>query len=134
MDLNDFREDPEKQNGGAPIYIGDATFFGKRCGTPESTKAFRDLRMELFGPLHKYQDGDEQLLIAHWLYEFGITKWEGVFLGEKELEFSKSNARKVFLNPEYRLSLNIEIYDKLNRFENFLYDQIEGDTETLKKS
>lgn len=133
MDLDNFREDPEKQNGGTPIYIGDATFFCKRWGTPESAKFIRQVKLEIMGPLHKYQPGDDDLILAEWLAGYGVTNWSGVFSGESELKYSPQNARKVFLNPEYFLSLNQMIFIESQKFQNYLYEQVQEDTEEIKK-
>lgn len=136
MILSSYREDSEKQLSGTPIYIDDATFYGRRFGTPESKKALNELRNALFGPLHKWTDGDDDLLLAHWLVEYGIVRWEGVYQedGESELRYTKENARAVFTNKEYFLSLNAQILRDLSNFENFLYDAAEEDIENLKKN
>lgn len=135
MRLSDYREDPEKQQNGTPIYIGDATFYCRRFGTPESQRVLKELREKLFGPLHKWTDQDEYILRAHWLTEYGVVNWENVFSVEGEdLKYSKASARAVFLNPEYYLSLNSELFRDVNNFEYYLYDAAEEDVQTLKKN
>ena len=135
MILSHYREDSDKQKNGTPIYVGDATFYGRRFGTPESKKALNELRNALFGPLHKWTDSDDDLLLAHWLVEYGIVGWEEVKTEENvDLPYSKENARKVFSNPEYFLSLNTQLLRDLNNFENFLFDAAEEDVEALKKN
>jgi len=134
MLLSQFKEDSEKQQNGTPIYIGDATFFGRRFGTPESKKVLKELRDKLFGPLHKWTDQDDDILLGHWLTEYGIVGWEGVKTEDGELPYNKKVARSIFLDSEYFLSLNSALIRDLNNFENFLYDAAEEDIEALKKN
>lgn len=133
MDLALYREDPEKQAKGTPIYLGDSTFFIRRFGTPESKKALRDISNSVFGPLHKWTESDDAVLYGHWLAEYGVTGWENVSTSEGELIYSKSKARKIFNDKEYHLSLNAQLISDAMRFENFLYDAAEEDEKTLKK-
>lgn len=154
MLLSQFKEDSEKQQNGTPIYIGDATFFGRRFGTPESKKVLKELRDKLFGPLHKWTEQDDDILLGHWLTEYGIVNWlnvefeSEVSLWQKFLRFvkrdkskkieilpySKKAAKEIFLDEEYFLSLNNLLIRDLNNFENFLYDAAEEDIEALKKN
>lgn len=135
MLLSSFAEDPEKQQNGTPIYVGDATFFCRRYGTPESKRALKELRDRLFGPLHKWTEQDDDLLMGHWLTEYGVVGWENVFTEEaKQLKYSKKDARNIFTNPEYFLSLNTILLRDISNFENFLYDAAEEDIEALKKN
>lgn len=133
MDLSLFRESSEKQSGGTPVYIGDATFYLRRWGTPESQKFVRDLRKALWGPHHKSQDGDENVLIAEWLAGYGVVGWDNLREEGGELKYSAKVARQIFLDPEYHLSLNAELFMQAQRFENYLYEEAEDDTEALKK-
>lgn len=164
MKLSAYREDSDKQAKGVPIYIGDAVFYCRRWGTPESQSFIKDLRKKLFGPLHKDQQGDENKLIAEWLIEYGITGWDGVLeetateeqeyqwyeffhkfksmFGRqkidkpsvKELTYSKAAARNIFSNPEYYLSLNSLLLSGSMNFENYLYDDADEDLEAIKKN
>jgi|SRR5690606_14891099 len=134
MNLGSYIESAEKQKGGAPIYIEDATFFARRYGTHESNKIVKSISRRLFGPFHKSQPEDNDLIFAHWLVEYGIIGWENVYNPDGSLlEYSEHNARLTFLNPEIFLSLNKLIYFELNNFENFLYDSLEEDIEDIKK-
>lgn len=133
MDLNDFREDLAKHDRGAPIYIRDACFYVRRWGSASAQKALRDLRLGLFGPLHQSQPGDDDRLMAEWLAEYGVAGWEGVSIADGGLPYSKSAARKVFLNPEYFQSLNAQLYNEAAKFENYLHEQAEEDLAALKK-
>lgn len=135
MLLSLYAEDSDKQLNGTPIYIESATFYGRRFGTPESKKVFKELRDKLFGPLHRWTEQDDDKLCAHWLVEYGIVNWEGVNEAEGvPLQYNKENARGVFLNPEYFLSLNARLIGELSRFENFLYDAADEEIEALKKN
>ncbi len=132
MNLSGFREDLEKQLAGAPIYIGDACFFVKRWGTPESNKVRRDIHKALFGPFHKAQDGDDNLVNAEWLC-WAVTKWENVFDDAGEVTYTEDRARNVFTNPEYYLSLNLELVMLATRFEYYLHEEMQEDEEEIKK-
>lgn len=164
MKLSAYREDSKKQSAGIPIFAGDAVFYMRRWGTPESQQILKDLRKSLFGPLHKDQIGDENKLIAEWLIEYGCVNWEGVLsedstedeefewyeffhkfrnlFGKKQLEkpklkevvYSKANARLVFSNPEYYLSLNTLLLQGAMNFENYLYDDASEDLDAIKKN
>jgi hypothetical protein len=134
MLLSSLKEDTDKQEGGAPIYVGDATFFVRRIGTPSAKKTMKQIREKLFGPLHKWTEGDEDFLLAHWLVEHGVTNWEGVNSDDGELKYSKKAARLVFLDPEYYLSLNAILIRDANNFEHYLYDSVSDDIEELKKN
>lgn len=134
MNLSAYREDACKQMDGAPVYIDDAIFYVRRWGTPESNAVKRRLERELWGPFHKNEDGDEAELLAHWLVEYGVTRWEGVSdVNGKELPYSQDTARGVLLNVEYRLSLNQRIFVSAINYETYLHDQAGEDLEALKK-
>lgn len=136
MSLSEYREDGEKQRSGSPIYLSDMTFFVKRFGTPESQEQIKNIRREMFGPFHKSQEGDENLVLAEWLV-WAVTGWENVVedTGDevKELKYSKKVARKLFTDPEYFLSLNAELVASAMRFEHYLYDESREDEQALKK-
>ena len=134
MELSAYREDLTKQASGAPMYEGDGCFYVKRWGTPESQKVLREIRLGLFGPLHKHQIGDDEKVLAEWLAEYAVTGWENIHVDEGELAYSKTAARKVFTNPEYHLSLNLKLWNKACDFENYLHDQAAEDLDALKKS
>lgn len=133
MELSAFREDLAKHTSGAPIYVGDACFYVRRWGTAEAQKALRDIRLGLFGPLHKHQIGDDDRIMAEWLAEYGVTGWENVRGDDGPLGYDKQAARKVFLNPEYFQSLNSLLYVEAAKFENYLHDQAAEDLDALKK-
>lgn len=134
MSLAEFREDPNRWAEGSPIHVNEMTFYVRRWGTPESQEKLRDIRKRLFGPFHKQQDADDDIVMGEWLTEYGVTGWEGVIEESgKELKFSKKNARGVFCNPEFFYSLNRLIYAAAANFENYLYQEAEEDTEELKK-
>ena len=164
MKLSAYREDSSKQSVGVPIFAGDAVFYMRRWGTPESQTFLKELRKSLFGPLHKDQQGDENKLIAEWLVGYGCVGWDGVlsediseddefkwyeffhtfrsYFGKKTLEkpkvkevvYSKEAARSVFLNPEYYLSLNTMLLQGAMNFENYLYDDANEDLDAIKKN
>ena len=134
MKLSEYREDLTMRTDGAPIPISDATFYVRRFGTPESNELIKRLKQQLFGPLHKHQDGDELLVYAHWLTDYGVTGWKGVLNeDDSQLEYSQSAARKIFTNPEYFMSLNLTLINAACAFENYLHEEAEADLEKLKK-
>lgn len=131
--LHQFREDGEKQSEGSPCYLGDHTFIVRRLGTRESNKCMKELRQAIFGPLHKFEDGDNELLLANWLAEFGVTNWDLTDEYGAEIKYSKSTARELFLDESYFMSLNAELIDFAARYQHFLYDAAEQDIEEIKK-
>jgi len=135
VNLANLREDTEKQTKGTPIHIGDATWFGKRYGTPECNAKIKEITLALYGPFHKWSEESSNVVHAHLLAEYLIVGWEGVVFEDGEpVPYSKSNARRIFLDPEFHLSLNLMLINDLDKFENFLYDAAEEDlAEIIKK-
>lgn len=144
MSLAEFREDGNRWAEGSPIHINEMTFYVRRWGTPESQEKLRDIRKRLFGPFHKQQDSDDDIVMGEWLTEYGVTGWENVYeerssalkaigFKPKEVRYSKKNARGIFCNPEFFYSLNRLLYANAANFENYLYQEAEEDTEELKK-
>lgn len=134
MQFGAFRESLEKQELGAPFKKGEATIFVKRWGTRESEKYLADLRRELFSPFSKDQNYFPELL-AHWLAGYGVTGWEGIYddSGSELLPFSPTIARQSFLDEGVRLSLNFEIFEFCQNYENYLEDIAREDEEEIKK-
>lgn len=91
--------------------------------------------MRLFSPIHRYTDADENVIIAEWLCEYGVAKWENVFDDEAgtEIAYSNQQARRLFLNEEFYRSLNIFLLNAAKNYENFLHDKKEEDLAELKK-
>jgi hypothetical protein len=135
MSLAYFREDLTKQQEGAPIHVGAITFYCKRWGTPESQEFLRNLNKKLFGPFHKAQDSDQQVIYAEWLTGYGVVNWEGCRDVENGMliSYSPESAREIFTNPEYYMSLNVLIINGSMNFENYLHDEAYQDLEDLKK-
>lgn len=133
MNLLDYEECHDKQESGSPCYLGDGAFYVKRIHTPEYTKQIEQIRNSLYGFTSK--DVDQNLIIAHWLAEYGVTGWDDIFNpDDSELKFSRSNARKVFLNPGQFMSLNTLLITHAANYANYLLDAIEEDIEQVKKS
>lgn len=139
MRLSDYAEDLSKHGEGSPIYIksshGDITFYVTRFGGGECDKNIKNIKQSLFGPFHKLSDVDVNLVYAHWLVEFGVTKWENLIDDDtkKQVKYSKQKARDLFLNEEYFLSLNHKLIAAAMDFENYLYDQAEEVIDNVKK-
>lgn len=134
MKFSNFLESTEKQNDGVPIYVEDATFYVRRYGTKKSNQLLKDLSKILFGPFHKKDESDPDLLFAHWLVEYGVVGWDGVFdESGNSISYDQSISRSTFLNPEMFLSLNKILFVEVNNFENYLYDSLEEDIEEIKK-
>lgn len=133
MNLNDYLEDPSKQEQGSPCYLGDGAFYVKRIHTPEYNKQIEEIKNALYGFTSK--EMDQNLIIAHWLSNYGVTKWEGVNNpDDSELDFSRANARKVFLNPGQFMSLNALLITHASNYANYLMDEVEEDIKQVKKS
>ncbi len=132
MDLNNFAECPDKQEGGSPLYLDDGSIFVKRIHTAEYNKQRESIRNNIYG--FSPNEIDENLITAHWLAEHGVTNWDGIFDGNKELEFTRKNARAVFLNPNYKLSLNALLINHAANYANYLFDEVKEDIEQVKKN
>ena len=131
--LNLYREDKEKQERGSPCFLHEASFDVVRAGTPLYILQIEQIKKELFGFAPK--EIDNGLVVATWLAEYGVTGWDGVIdEDDKDLAFNRVNARKVFLNPEYFLSLNALLIDHAFKYHNYLYDEACEDLEQIKKN
>jgi len=132
MQLLDFAEDSQKQENGSPLYLDDGFICVKRIHTVEYNKQRESIRNSIYG--FSPNDIDENLITSHWLAEYGVTGWDGVLDGDKELEFSRENARAVFLNPNYKLSLNALLINHAANYANYLFDEVSEDIKKIKKS
>lgn len=134
MQIGAFRESLEIQEKGAPFRKGSATIFVRRWGTRESETYLSDLRRELLGPFQRDAAYFPEIL-AHWLAGYGVTGWEGVYDddGKELLLFSASTSRQTFLDEGVRLSLNYEIFEFCQNYENYLEDVAREDEKEIKK-
>lgn len=134
MQLSEYRESLTLHDKGAPISVGDAVFYVRRLGTPSAQKFMKELKLSLWGPFAAHAEQDANELLAHWLTEYGCTGWDNVQdESGADLPYSQQAARKVFLNPEYYLSLNAILTNAAATFENYLHEQLEQDIDALKK-
>lgn len=135
MSLSLFREDLEKQSQGSPCYINQMTFHVKRIGTKESQAEIKDIKEKLYGPIPNPKEIDENFILANWLAYCGVLGWDDVADDEsgEVIEFSPAEARKIFLNESYYLSLNQAILNHAMNFENYLCDESEKEIENIKK-
>ena len=135
MKLSDYKEDLTLHDKGAPLPIDDAVFYVRRFGTPKSNELLKELRIQLYGPLHKLQEADYDKLHAHWLSDYGCTGWDGVQSESGDfLPYSEQAARAIFTNPEYMMSLNRLLIEGACYIQNYLHEEAEKDTEALKKN
>jgi len=108
MNINEYREDLNKQEKGSPCYFSDSENSGyidvRRVGTPQYKKEVELIKKSIY--TFNELDMDADLILANWLVEYGVTGWAGVLDEDKELKYSKQTARKIFLNPEYFRTLN----------------------------
>lgn len=134
MLLSDFREDANKQEKGSPCYIGEGCFYVCRVGGRDYTKQIEQIKLELYGFAPK--DMDENLIMAHWLVDYGVTGWDDIFDGDLDnpVEYSKQAARKIFLDPSYWKSLNIVLINHGSNYSNYLHDEVEKDVNAVKKN
>lgn len=139
MHLSLFQEDPSKQRDGSPVCYpspsGEITFYLRRWGTKESEKIVKQIRRELFGPLHRHTESDQNEIYAHWLVEYGIANWKGLRDDKTDIdiEYTKDNARSLFLDKSYWLSLNQLLIEAALNFEHYLFDDAQEVIETIKK-
>lgn len=132
MQLSEFAESQDKQEQGSPLYIDDGTIYVKRIHTLAYNKQREAIKNRIYG--FSSREVDENLITAHWLSEHGVTGWDGIMDGDDELAFNASNARAVFMNPNYRLSLNALLINHAANYANYLADEVSEDIEQVKKS
>lgn len=135
MRLSAFRENVQKQRGGAAIPIGVAVFYCKRWGTKESDEFIANLKRELYGPFTSNSEQYFPELLAHWFAEYAITGWDNVYQEDKDelLKYSKQKARIIFLDDSYWLSLNTILFNQACNYENYLDEIAKEDSEEIKK-
>lgn len=134
MSLAMYREDLDKQRNGAPIHVGEATFYVRRWGTPESLRVRKELARALWGPLHRASEGNDAELLAHWLAEYAVTGWDDLRdEGGELVVYTREAARAIFLDDAYWLSLNDLLFRGAAAFENYLAEDAEASTEAIKK-
>ena len=134
MNLCDYKESVEKQEKGSPCYIGDggSYFDVKRSNTAQFYSETEDIKRELYG--FSSDKIDNLLILGTWLAEYGVTGWGGVSNDDEDLRYSKVNARKIFLNPDYFLSLNPLLLQHAGDYNNYLHDEVNEDIEQAKKN
>lgn len=137
MQLSAYREDTERQNNGAAVSIGAAVFFVRRWGTHESECFLQKIKREVFGPFVPADEDYFPALLSHWLAEYGIAGWTGVFMDddgkESPLPYDKIAARRIFLDKSYWLSLNAELFAAAQNYEHYLHEIAVEDAESIKK-
>lgn len=133
MNLSNYKESKEKKESGSPCYVEDAHFDVKRINTAEYHKQIEEITKREYGFAPK--EVDNNLILATWLCEHGVTGWDGVIGDDdQDLKYSKRTARKVFLNPDYFMSLNALLLHHAGNYNNYLYDEIVEDIENIKKN
>lgn len=132
MHLSSYEEDKSKQEKGSACYIEDGFFEVKRFNTPESNIQIDEIKSREYGFAPKKIDHNK--IIAIWLCEHGVTGWDGIFDDEKEIEYSASASRQIFLNPAYFLSLNLVLLQHASDYNNYLHDEVEEDIKAIKKN
>lgn len=134
MSLGLYRESLDLQKDGAPVAVGDSVFWLRRSGTKQYYETRRRIIQKLFGLHLQPKPEDESEINSHILCDYTVANWGSVFDEDGEaVEFSESNARHVFLDPEYRLSLNTILVNHSWDFGNYLKLNAEEDLENLKK-
>lgn len=142
FDLSLMEEDMEKHESGSPCYMpieddveaDDIGFFNvKRVNTPTYNKQIDEIKRELYG--FSNSDVDHGLIAAHWLAEYGVSGWGNIIdENSDDIAYSKPVARKIFLNPSFRMSLNSILIAHGANYNNYLYDEARQDAEAVKKS
>lgn len=134
MSLGLFREDRELWESGAPAEMGDATFYVRRSGTDDYYKKRREITNRLLGLYVQPKTEDEIRVNSHLLAEYLVSGWENLFDEDgNEVEYSEENARAIFLDEDYRLSLNAALINFSWDFNNYLKLRAEEDLDELKK-
>ena len=142
FDLSLMQEDVKKHEQGSPCYMpieedADPETVGyfnvRRVNTPEYQKQIEEIKLELFG--FSSPEIDHALIAAHWLAEYGVTGWGNIIdEHEKDIVFSKSTARQIFLNPSFKMSLNSILISHGANYNNYIYDEAREDAEAVKKN
>ena len=135
MLLSDYREDSNKQEQGSPCYLGDGCFYVKRVGSKQYHEEVDNIKKRIYGFSPSRVDQNE--IIAHWLAEYGVTDWEGIMDGNesnKPVEYSKQNARIIFLDKAYWQSLNLMLFNHGSDYNNYIEDAASEDVNQVKKS
>ena len=134
MRLSAFNEDLEKQEKGSPFYMGDdGCFYVKRVGTNQYNKEIEKIKRELYG--FAFKEIDVGLVLGTWLAEYGVTGWVNILNeNDDKLDYSITNARKVFLNPSFFNSLNSQLIAHGSDYANYLFDEVTEDIDQIKKN
>lgn len=134
MTLGLFREDADLWERGAPIKAGDTTFYVRRSGTEEFYVKRREIISKLFGLYMQPKQEDEIKINAHMLAEYLVTGWDDAFDEDGELvDYSIAQARALFLDDEFKLSLNAILINASWDFGNYLKLRSDEDLAELKK-
>ena len=137
MNLLAFKEDLELQESGTrccPTGDESSYFLVRRLNTPSYRKEIEDIKRRIYG----FSDNiNEQELLGYWLAEYGVTGWSGISKeDDSPLPYSKTEARKIFLNPAYQGSNSLNerlIRHGLDHTE-YLFLDVKEDIEAAKKS
>ena len=130
VQIPQYRESEKLKQEGTWVHAASAdgwSFKIRRIGTTEWLKARKDATRHLYG-LFPQTDIDEDKITAHILADEWITDWQS-----PEFDFTRENARKLFLNPEYWNSLNNELVIRAVNFEHYLKELADDDDKALKK-
>lgn len=106
-----------------------------RFGNHESRKQLEDIKRKLYGFSYRDEDIDSDLVLAHWLAEYGVKGWDNA-KDEKTNEtvaFTRQAARQVFLRKEIFLSLNRALIAFASSYESYVQTGLYEDLEQLKK-
>ena len=135
MLLSDYKEDAQKQESGSPCYLGNGCFYVRRVGGKQYLEEVEIIKRNLYGFSPTKIDQNE--VMAHWLAEYGVTGWDDIMDGNddnKPVEYSKKNARIIFLDKSYWQSLNIILFNHGSDYNNYLEDAAGEDVEQVKKN
>lgn len=139
MNLSDLKEDLNIQKDGSVYELSGMKFYVRRAGTKEYNRISAEIKNNICGPWKQdshISDYDNAKIMSEMLSEYLVVKWEGVFEdddSDKELEYSKRNARMLFSNEEYFLSLNLLIMGHATNYSNYLHKKVEEDIDAAKK-
>ena len=135
MNINEYKEDLDKQEKGSPCYFSDNEGSGyidvKRVGTAQYKKEIEQIKKSLYS--FNDQDMDTDLILANWLVEYGVTGWDGVLDDKEELQYSKKTAKKILLNPAYFRTLNQLLINHGTDYQNYLHDAANDDVEAINQ-
>lgn len=124
MSLFNYDDEDIEQDKKEGIYV-------KRLGGSVTDAQLRKISDQLYG--FSNQPKDNNLILAHWLVEHGVTGWENITMGGKPFPYTDQNKRFLLMDIRFRLSVNEMLIHHASNYANYVVDKISEDVEQVKK-